>query len=300
MPWCPKCKNEYREGMTTCADCKIALVDSLDDIDHEIVTCELAVMKHKDAVIRLVNYLRYSGIDYVDVQADLETRTYQILVDTSVRKEAMKHYKAFLSVEDQMKQASESSAEINEANATAYTEYQDLIDFDILEDSDPVSEEEETIAPTASSSSTYVKKEDAYKDNHSTGTMFLGFSILGFVFVGLNIAGVITFINGLFSYLVMSGLFVGFFLLGIYSLKRAKEVSGDIDAENQMTADINAYLDNLGDLTSIDDADWNGLNDEILYFKRTNRLKEMITAKFGTLNDDYLDCIIEEYYNEHI
>lgn len=29
MPWCPKCKCEYREGITECADCKVALVDEL-------------------------------------------------------------------------------------------------------------------------------------------------------------------------------------------------------------------------------------------------------------------------------
>ena len=29
MPWCPKCKNEYVEGITKCADCGAALVDTL-------------------------------------------------------------------------------------------------------------------------------------------------------------------------------------------------------------------------------------------------------------------------------
>ena len=30
---CPKCKNEYREGFTVCADCGVQLVESLDDGD---------------------------------------------------------------------------------------------------------------------------------------------------------------------------------------------------------------------------------------------------------------------------
>jgi hypothetical protein len=29
MPWCPKCKAEYREDFTICADCKVELVDEL-------------------------------------------------------------------------------------------------------------------------------------------------------------------------------------------------------------------------------------------------------------------------------
>ena len=29
--WCPKCKHEYREGVTVCADCGSELVDSLPE-----------------------------------------------------------------------------------------------------------------------------------------------------------------------------------------------------------------------------------------------------------------------------
>lgn len=36
MPWCPKCKNEYVEGVTVCADCGCDLVESLDDREADI------------------------------------------------------------------------------------------------------------------------------------------------------------------------------------------------------------------------------------------------------------------------
>ena len=29
--WCPECKNEYREGITRCADCDVDLVDELPE-----------------------------------------------------------------------------------------------------------------------------------------------------------------------------------------------------------------------------------------------------------------------------
>lgn len=31
MPWCPVCKNEYREGIKLCAECKVELVDHLEE-----------------------------------------------------------------------------------------------------------------------------------------------------------------------------------------------------------------------------------------------------------------------------
>ena len=33
MPFCPKCKAQYREGIVVCADCKIELVDSLEEVE---------------------------------------------------------------------------------------------------------------------------------------------------------------------------------------------------------------------------------------------------------------------------
>ncbi len=35
MPWCPVCKNEYREGIERCAECKVALVESLAEADDD-------------------------------------------------------------------------------------------------------------------------------------------------------------------------------------------------------------------------------------------------------------------------
>lgn len=35
MPWCPKCKNEYREGILQCAECRIPLVESLEEAEQK-------------------------------------------------------------------------------------------------------------------------------------------------------------------------------------------------------------------------------------------------------------------------
>lgn len=36
MPWCPVCKNEYREGIARCVDCNVALVESLEDESGDV------------------------------------------------------------------------------------------------------------------------------------------------------------------------------------------------------------------------------------------------------------------------
>lgn len=40
MPWCPVCKNEYREGIERCAECKVELVDHLEDEKEQNVDLE--------------------------------------------------------------------------------------------------------------------------------------------------------------------------------------------------------------------------------------------------------------------
>ena len=35
MAWCPVCKCEYKKGITKCAECKVDLVDSLEEKAYE-------------------------------------------------------------------------------------------------------------------------------------------------------------------------------------------------------------------------------------------------------------------------
>ena len=48
MPWCPVCKNEYREGIKLCAECQVELVDHLED-----ETEQSAKLKEQEKIARL-------------------------------------------------------------------------------------------------------------------------------------------------------------------------------------------------------------------------------------------------------
>lgn len=41
MAWCPKCRNEYVEGITFCKDCNVMLVDSLEEYDKALMEEQL-------------------------------------------------------------------------------------------------------------------------------------------------------------------------------------------------------------------------------------------------------------------
>jgi uncharacterized Zn finger protein (UPF0148 family) len=45
MPWCPKCKSEYREGFTVCADCGTPLVEEPEEDSEEVDAEELEKLR---------------------------------------------------------------------------------------------------------------------------------------------------------------------------------------------------------------------------------------------------------------
>ena len=52
MAWCPKCKNEYREGITVCPDCGEALVS-----EEELTDWVSVLFGEQDEMEKLKDFL---------------------------------------------------------------------------------------------------------------------------------------------------------------------------------------------------------------------------------------------------
>ena len=94
--WCPICKNEYREGISFCPDCKTALTESLNEEAEE--TELLANLEEEADAKKLAAYLEYSGITAI-LKPDVQSGMFSVYVPKKKWKQAKKSFSAFYTVE---------------------------------------------------------------------------------------------------------------------------------------------------------------------------------------------------------
>ncbi len=263
MPWCPKCKNEYREGITVCADCGVALVDSLN-VGDVILT-----FGEKEQMERLLSFLVYNKIEGAYLTEDTAEHVFELRV-ASDQVESAKHAAAIFMIEENKGQ--EAPCEVEETNETA----------------------EVPKGP-------YKNNAQKAEEFRSSGYVLVIVGALGLVFDLLIATGIVSFAffgqNNYLAYGVMGFMFLAFLIIGFRSFSSAKTYSGMIDEENQLKDEILVWAKDALTKEAVDaKADINGLSDEESYFKRFDTMKQMTNAKFMNLDSAFVDALLDEIY----
>lgn len=220
MPWCPVCKNEYREGIRLCAECKVELVDQLEEEQD-------AGPDEQEEMARLRAMLA-AGADGPDGDEEIP--------------EPAPVYHAYQN----------SAARAEDNRSSAYTLF------------------------------------------------FVG--ILGFILVLLIFTGVIPLYQNanITRYLicgVMGAMFILFFVFGIVSMRNSRILLVQAESEDSLLSEMTKWCRENLSAEQIDE----GLFDEELaeeqkYFRRTDRMKAIISDKFMNLDEALLEHFVDEYY----
>jgi len=314
MPWCPICKNEYREGILKCADCGADLVAELEAEDTFKILCHLS---DKNAADKLISYLDYSGIQARSAFIE-EDNAFKISVDEKDLKKAKVEYRAFLTVEASSAaavsagdlsssdtKADEVAEEIDEA-ADEFISITSDEDIEKLKDPDVPLEEKEALlraamAPRYKKAGVYQSQSDKANDYSSTGYTFLFIGIALLVFTVLNTVNVLSFFYGnVMTLIILYALSIAACGVGISAFKRSKKASAQIKDEEKLTSEINDWLESHANImTSGTLSGDDGTPEEILYLNRTQVMKSALELRFGKLDEDYVDSLLDDFYNKH-
>lgn len=288
MAWCPKCKLEYRDGITVCADCNTPLVDQLEEENtkKDVMSCD-----DKEMTERFLGFLSYSGITSGEITENEEELNYTVSVDEKDVKEAKKLFRAFYLTEVEEASQTEKVEKIEQAEKVDEDSLDEADENDIEEAIFDVEDDDE------STSGVYVKRKDRYADNIATAKMFYVFGAIGLIFVLLNVVGVLKLVGG-FTLIVYTVLFAGCLVVGFTTQKSAMKLKGQIKEEEDATAAINQWMKENITLESLENIDQDA-SEEVLYLERTARIKELVSNQFGALDDAFIDQLIEDFYNEN-
>ncbi len=273
MSWCPKCKNEYRAGITVCPDCNEELMEELTEaIELEFVP--LFQTDNEELKTKLVKYLVHCGRKVQEQSAEAETEEGLQTV-----------YAIFVPKDDY---------------AEAVQEIRTVIAYDAKQEAGEEDLKPKHRAPEPST--LYVDAKSRYQEYKSSGIMFLAFAVLFLIFGILNLVGVINIMASTVSLIIVFGAVVGFAYVGITSLMKVSSLKEEASAEENVTEDILDYLKSEFPKEAVEKilpagANSEDLTNEELYFVRISEIKNYVMSEYPGKDENYLDALIEDYYN---
>lgn len=277
MPWCPVCKNEYKEGYTHCNDCDADLVDVLPT---PIMFGTKEEMQKMQEVLKQADfaesYLSYNEKD----------RDYELAVPAETAEEATKTLKEYAE--------KEMAEELGVAEETF--EDGELPEEALLEAATKMAEE-------SVKKNVYDDKKlkaEEYKSSALTLALVGG---VGLILIILHAIGVIPITipntTKIMMYLVMGAMFVIFLVSSFFAWKSYKRLLAEDDVEKAFIKEAKEFLKEVSVAQLEEGMDLSDTADEMKYFKRIAALKRILEEKYPDTSEELIDHLAEEYYDEH-
>ena len=287
MPWCPKCKNEYVEGVRTCADCGCELTDSLEELEKEGL-----IFGSEEEMEELLAFFSCNGIKSGDLRFDEKEDLYELFIASDEKVRASRYLQVFQK-EKNLKAQKEPSVQ----EEPYLPEYEDETGAEAFSDR----EEEEQEKKSTVSGPVYEAASQKAENFRSGAYTLLVAGIAGMILLICIYAEILPIrFTGTMRYLtggVMGALFLLFIVMGILSLKSSRKFEGKAKEESALKEELRRWCDENITAPGVDSA----IPDlpeaeEARYFKRTEQIRSMIANNFLNLEAGYLENFVDEIY----
>ena len=263
MPFCPKCKYEYKEGVKVCSDCGVELVDSLENV-------KIPVLVRDEATIsEAYDFLVTNGVTDIEKgQSEAGEGLFEIRVPEEQAKSVISMINVYYR---EVHTATEEEEEIIErANMNAKVER-------------------------------YIDSSDRAENYKSGASVLLGVGLIGIVVLLLANFGLInlpfpsstkTLIN-----VVMGALFAIFVGVGINSYTSYIKYKKLADTEDNLEDQIDEWADNELNADDLKEGESEDTPEELKFFSRTEKLKAKVEERFPDLDESFKEHIVEDLYD---
>lgn len=275
MAWCPNCKNEYKEGISRCLDCDCDLIEHLEDMERVYI-----LEGEESQLTRCNNFLIYNKLNSGKVEQSNEEDGYRLSVIPEDEIKATKILTIFLQQEA-----------LNHESET----------YELQEDQ----KEDRSIQTEVlkKESGLYEKSTVKAKEYESTAYLLI---VLGFVGMVVMLLGYLDYLSLPFSnlsYIALGIFFLLFLLFGIQSLSSSKRLKEKGTTEERLEEELKNYLNAEYNKDYLEEKVQNSLgehtaSEEILYFKRIEIMREDVLLRYPTMDESFLDAILDEHYQE--
>ena len=291
MAWCPKCKNEYREGITVCPDCGEALVS-----EEELTDWVCVLFGEQDEMEKLKDFLTYNGVGKSKLVYDETEQVYELFVDAKEEKKAKTIARVFL---EQQEKEHKENAVLEEA----------AVDEFLMLGEDDTSEEKPNSGELLKAASTqggltYMNSGAKAEENRSSAWVLLIVGALGILVMALGITGVLPFNigNPYMFYGVMSAVFILFIVMGVVSMRNAKLFEKKAESENSLVDTLLKWSEENLTAEKIDAQIENAADtpEEALYYKRFEVIRSQMNHQFMNLDQQMLENLIDTKIYEQI
>lgn len=279
MPWCPVCKNEYREGYTHCNDCDVDLVDSLEEGPRALISGAEYDMN------QMAELLQSKDVECF-VRPGQRKDEFELYVTEEHAERATAYLQSYVQAMMQQQEKERRAAMGMDADA---------------EDGADAETQEEQQAPEPAA--LYEDKNNKAEDAKSSAIALILVGGLGLVFIVLLVLDYLPIhLFGLGKYLVsaiMAAMFLVFIAMGFSSIKTYKKYLGIAEEEQK---NIEQIMDLLAQHMSreVIDAKLAGEPEEMpqIYYSRLALIKEFLEVHYGGLEPALLEKLADDWYEE--